>query len=89
MQKLGLILIGASFLPWLGIVLILSFLSLPAGQKALVVPILFVCSEGLFWLGLYFAGKELAQKYKRYFSLQYLWQQFNKLFLKKTQEEEG
>jgi hypothetical protein len=87
MQKLGLILIGASFLPWLGIVLILSFFSLPATQKAVIVPVLFISSEGLFWLGLFFAGKELAQKYKRYFSLPYLWQQFNKLFLKKTQEE--
>lgn len=78
MQKLGLGLIVASFLPWLAIVLIVPLLPLSIAQKALIVPLLAVGAEVLFWLGLLLVGKVAAQKYRRYLSLGYLWQQLKK-----------
>lgn len=72
MQKLGLGLIVISFLPWLAILLIVPLLPLSITQKALLVPVLAVVAEVLFWLGLILVGKEAAQKYRRYLSLGYL-----------------
>ncbi|HLP90264.1 MAG TPA: transporter suffix domain-containing protein [Nostocaceae cyanobacterium] len=87
MQKLGLVLIISSFVPWLSVVVVLSFLPLSVGQKAVIVPILLIISELMFWLGLYFAGKELAQKYRNYFSIKYLWRQLNIFWEKRTQKD--
>ena len=72
MQKLGLVLIVGSFLPWLAIVLIVPLLPLSIAQKAIIVPVLLVVAEVLFWLGLQMVGKVAAQKYRRYLSPSYL-----------------
>ena len=78
MQKLGLVLIVSSFLPWLAIVLIVPLLPLSITQKAIIVPVLLVVAEVLFWLGLLLVGKVAAQRYRRYLSLGYLWKQLKK-----------
>jgi hypothetical protein len=57
MQKLGLGLIVGSFLPWLAIVLTVPLLPLSISQKAIIVPLLVVVAEVLFWLGLRMVGK--------------------------------
>ena len=72
MQKLGLGLIVGSFLPWLAIVLIVPLLTLSITQKAIIVPVLLVVAEVLFWLGLQMVGKVATQKYRRYLSPSYL-----------------
>ncbi|QYX31592.1 transporter suffix domain-containing protein [Sphaerospermopsis torques-reginae] len=72
MQKLGLVLIIVSFLPWLAIALILPFLPLAVAQKALLVPALLVLAEVIFWLGALLVGKEVIQRYRRYLNFRYL-----------------
>jgi hypothetical protein len=72
MQKLGLILIIISFLPWLLIAVALPFLPISLAQKAMIVPALLLLAEILFWLGTLLVGKEFVQKYRRYFNLRYL-----------------
>jgi hypothetical protein len=72
MQKLGLVLIIISFLPWLIIAVVLPFLPISITQKALLVPALLVLAEVLFWLGALIVGKEVVQKYRRYLNLRYL-----------------
>ncbi|MTJ52180.1 transporter suffix domain-containing protein [Anabaena sp. UHCC 0253] len=71
MQKLGLVLIIVSFLPWLAIALIVPFLPISVAQKAILVPALLVFAEVIFWLGALLVGKEVVQKYRRYFNLRY------------------
>lgn len=69
MQKLGLFLIVASFLPWLAIAALpLLPLSLTLAQKAVLVPVLLGLAEVLFWPGVLIVGKEAAQRYKQFFS---------------------
>ena len=72
MQKLGLGLIVGSFLPWLAIVLIVPLLTLSITQKAIIVPVLLVVAEVLFWLGLLLVGKVGAQRYRGYLNPSYL-----------------
>ncbi|BAZ80221.1 MAG: transporter suffix domain-containing protein [Sphaerospermopsis kisseleviana] len=72
MQKLGLVLIIVSFLPWLAIALILPFLPLAVAQKALLVTALLVFAEIVFWLGALLVGKEVIQRYRRYLNFRYL-----------------
>ncbi|MBD2267257.1 transporter suffix domain-containing protein [Anabaena sp. FACHB-1391] len=72
MQNLGLILIIISFSPWLAIAVIVPFLPISLAQKALLVPALLVLAEVLFWPGVLLVGKEVVQKYSRYFSFRYL-----------------
>lgn len=72
MQKLGLVLIVGSFLPWLAIVLAVPLLPLSIAQKAIIVPLLLVVAEVLFWLGLRIVGKVAAQRYRRYLNPSYL-----------------
>ncbi|MBP5976916.1 transporter suffix domain-containing protein [Brasilonema sp. CT11] len=80
MQKLGLVLIIFSFLPWLAIPLIVPFLVLSVSQKALLVPVLLVIAEVLFWLGVLLVGKEVAHRYRRYLSFRYVWKKVKKLW---------
>lgn len=80
MQKLGLVLVVVSFLPWLTIFLIVPLLPLSITQKALIVSVLAIVAEVLFWLGLVVVGKEAAQKYRRYLSLGYLKNQLKKFW---------
>ena len=72
MQKLGLVLIIISFLPWLIIAVIMPFLPISLAQKAILVPALLVLAEVLFWLGALLVGKEVVQKYRRYLNFRYL-----------------
>ncbi|MEA5531541.1 transporter suffix domain-containing protein [Dolichospermum sp. UHCC 0684] len=72
MQKLGLGLIIISFLPWLIIAVIVPFLPISLAQKAILVPVLLVLAEVLFWLGALLVGKEVVQKYRRYLNFRYL-----------------
>jgi hypothetical protein len=67
MQKLGLILIVLSFLPWVAIPLVVPFL-----------PLLLVVAEILFWLGVLLVGKEVTQRYRQYFTLSFLKKQVRK-----------
>lgn len=80
MQKLGLGLIVVSFLPWLAIAVLVPLLPLPIAQKALLVPILAVVAEVLFWLGLLIVGKEAARRYRHYLSPGHLWKQLQKFW---------
>ena len=68
MQKLGVILIVLSFLPWVAIPTVVPFLPLSAAQKAASVPALLVLAEILFWLGVLLVGKEVAENYRQYFT---------------------
>ncbi|MBO1057505.1 MAG: transporter suffix domain-containing protein [Dolichospermum sp. JUN01] len=72
MQKLGLVLIIISFLPWLIIAVIVPFIPISLAQKALLIPALLVLAEVLFWLGALLVGKEVVQKYRRYLNFRYL-----------------
>ncbi|BAZ30959.1 hypothetical protein NIES4074_34270 [Cylindrospermum sp. NIES-4074] len=72
MQKLGLVLIILSFSPWLIIALVIPFLPLSVAQKALLIPVMLVVAELIFWLGVLLVGKELAQKYRRYLNRRHL-----------------
>lgn len=88
MRNLGLGLIVFSFLPWV-VVALLPVLSLPVGQKALLVPVLAVMAEVAFWLGLVLVGKEAAAKYRRYFSPRYLWKRLSGLLRKQQARNTG
>jgi hypothetical protein len=78
MQRLGLILIVLSFLPWVAIPLVVPFLPLSAAQKAISVPVLLVLAEIFFWLGLLLVGKQVAQRYRQYFTLGFVKKQVRK-----------
>ncbi|MBW4447982.1 MAG: transporter suffix domain-containing protein [Spirirestis rafaelensis WJT71-NPBG6] len=78
MQRLGLILIVLSFLPWVAIAFVVPFLPLSAAQKAVSVPLLLVLAEILFWLGVLLLGKEVAQRYRQYFTLGFVKKQVRK-----------
>jgi hypothetical protein len=78
MQRLGLILIVLSFLPWIAIVLVVPFLPLSVAQKAASVPLLLVLGEILFWLGVLVVGKQVAQRYQQYFTLGFVKKQVRK-----------
>jgi len=78
MQRLGLILIVLSFVPWLAIAFILPFLPLSVAQKAISIPVLLVLAEIIFWLGVLLVGKEVAQRYRQYFTLGFLKKQVRK-----------
>jgi len=39
----------------------------------LLIPVLLVLAEVLFWLGLLIVGKEAAQRYKQFFNFRALW----------------
>lgn len=80
MRNLGVGLIVVSFLPWVAIVLIVPLLGISVAQKALLVPVLAIAAEVMFWLGLLLVGKEAAQKYRRYLKPSYLWKQLQKIW---------
>ena len=77
MQKLGLVLIIVSFVPWLAIFFLPS-LALTLAQKAALVPSLAIIAEVIFWLGVLIVGKEAAQKYRQYLNIVTLWRQLKK-----------
>jgi hypothetical protein len=62
--KLGLVLIVASCLLWAAVLLV-PLLPFTLTNKALIITILVIVSEVIFWLGILLAGKELAYRYRR------------------------
>lgn len=83
-RYLGLVLVVGSFLPWVAIPLIVPLLSLSLAQKAILVPVLLVVAEILWWLGVLLLGKEVVQRYRRYLNFGYLWQQLKRFWRKLT-----
>jgi phosphate/sulfate permease len=81
--KLGLGLILVSSLLWLAL-LVVPFLPLSSGQKALGAAAVVVTAEILFWLGALLTGKEVVQNYRDRLQPKYLWQQLKKLWRKRT-----
>ncbi|MFB2919403.1 transporter suffix domain-containing protein [Aerosakkonema funiforme] len=79
LKNLGLLIIFGSFLPWAAIIFVVPFIQIDLAQKAVLVTILAVVAEVLFWLGLVLVGKELATKYRRYFSFSRIWKSLKKL----------
>jgi hypothetical protein len=80
--KLGLGLILASSLLWLALVVV-PFLPLSPGQKAIGAAAVVVTAEILFWLGALLTGKEVVQKYRDRLQPKYLWQQLKQLWQKR------
>ena len=78
MQKLGLVLVVVSFFPWLAIAIIVPFLPMAIAQKALLVTVLLVLAEFIFWLGALLVGQNVVQRYRRYFNFRHL-----RIFLKR------
>jgi hypothetical protein len=64
-MRLGVILMIASFAPFLSIPLV-PFLHVTSAVKVTITTILVVSGEVLFWGGGLLAGKELLTKYKAY-----------------------
>ncbi len=65
--KLGILLIVLANL-FLGSILLVPFLETPLLPKELLSLILFISGEVLFYTGLFLIGKELVQKYRKYFN---------------------
>ncbi len=61
--KLGLILIVTSCLLWAA-VFVVPFLTFAISHKAIIVTILVIVSEVIFWLGILLAGRDLAHRYR-------------------------
>ncbi|MEG3974210.1 transporter suffix domain-containing protein [Microcoleus sp. herbarium8] len=72
-QKLGLFLFIASFLPWLAILFIVPFLPLSLAEKTTIDIVLAVGAEICFWISVVLLGKEVVTKYRRYLNPRYLW----------------
>lgn len=66
-KKIGLALIILSFINW-GIIFIIPFIPINNTVKVTSVGFLAVVSEIFFWIGAILVGKEMAQKYRRYFN---------------------
>ncbi|MEG4318022.1 MULTISPECIES: transporter suffix domain-containing protein [unclassified Microcoleus] len=73
MQKLGLFLFIASFVPWLAILFVVPFLPLTIAEKTRIDIFLAVGAEVCFWLSVVILGKEVVTKYRRYLNPRYLW----------------
>ncbi len=87
MQKLGLVLITLSFTPWVIIPFILPFLPLSLAQKALLIPILLMVGEVIFWLGLFIVGKDVVQRYKRFLNLRYFQRRLKRFLLRRKRRK--
>jgi predicted ABC-type exoprotein transport system permease subunit len=84
MRKLGLVIIISSFLPWVVIFAIVPFLSFPLSQKALLVAGLIASGDILFWVGVLLVGKEVVQRYYRYFNPRFLKIHWEKIWRRRT-----
>ncbi|MFC0298486.1 transporter suffix domain-containing protein [Geobacillus jurassicus] len=67
MRRIGIVLIIASFVVWL-IPPIAPFLPFSAAVKALIVTVVIVAAEIMFWIGALLVGKEAAAKLKRHWN---------------------
>jgi hypothetical protein len=74
--------------PWL-LILVLPFTAIDLATKAILVPVLAVLAEVLFWTGLALAGKETAQRYRRYFSIKFLRQKFGEWKRNRQKRDRG
>jgi hypothetical protein len=70
--KLGVGLAIGSFIPWL-LLLVLPFLPLSVGQKAIGVGILLAVAEVMFWVGVVLAGQEVVRRYRKKLRLGRFW----------------
>ncbi|WP_409290057.1 transporter suffix domain-containing protein [Peribacillus sp. SCS-37] len=61
--KLGIILLVMSTVLWL-VPLLVPFLELSGKGKVVLTALLLIAAEILFWAGVFFAGKEAAQKFR-------------------------
>ena len=77
MKKLGILLIFISFLPWL-VGFAVPFLALSIAQKSVLIPVLFVSAELIFWIGILIVGKEVAERYRRWLNPRYLWERIRR-----------
>jgi hypothetical protein len=69
MQRLGLVIVIVSFLPWLTIPFVVPFLPLSLPQKTLLVLVQMIAAEVLFWLGVLLVGQQALWKYQRYWRI--------------------
>ncbi len=77
MRKLGIVLIIASFVPWLSAFAV-PFLALSATQKITIAPILFGVGEVMFWIGVLIVGKEVADRYRRWLDPRFVWRKLTR-----------
>ncbi len=70
--KLGVGLAIGSFIPWL-LLLVLPFLPLSVGQKAVGVGVLLGVAEVMFWVGVVLAGQEVVRRYRGRLRLGRIW----------------
>ncbi|MCY7274119.1 MAG: transporter suffix domain-containing protein [Phormidesmis sp. CAN_BIN44] len=78
MKKLGIGLILVSFLPWIAVAVV-PFLGASIAQKSVLIPVLFVSAELIFWIGILIVGKEVAERYRRWLNPRYLWKRIRRL----------
>jgi hypothetical protein len=76
-RKCGWLLMIVSGLVWVAI-LIVPILPFSIAQKALLIPILIVISEAIFWLGILLLGQEFAHRYRQKFNLNRWWQKLRR-----------
>jgi hypothetical protein len=79
MKKLGPLLILFSVVPWFA-VLSVPLWALTLSQKAILVPILIVVGEVLFWIGILLVGKTAAEHYRQWFNPKRVWLRLKKRF---------
>ena len=60
---LGLIVLALLFIPVMAIV---PFMPFTIAQKAVFISVLAVGGQGLTWIGIFLAGKEIVSRYKKY-----------------------
>jgi hypothetical protein len=61
--KLGVGLAMMSIVPWL-LLLVVPFLALSVGEKAIAVAVLLGVAEVMFWVGVVLAGQEVVRRYR-------------------------
>jgi 4-amino-4-deoxy-L-arabinose transferase-like glycosyltransferase len=66
-KKLGYILLILSFL-FYGLILIVPFLSITLTVKSVITTVLIIIGEICFWVGGIILGKELINKYRKWFN---------------------
>jgi hypothetical protein len=68
MKRFGIILILISGV-FFGLILAVPFLTYTIGQKGIITTGLVICGEIAWWVGVVILGKEVVERYKKYFHL--------------------
>jgi hypothetical protein len=76
-QRLGLYAILFSLGLW-GVVAVIPFLSLGITKATILIAVLVVVSELLFWLGILLVGKQLAERYRQQLNPRFWFNKFKK-----------